>query len=96
MAKISARGATKLAEAIANDVSPDWPGNVARTFYVLRSDGGVLRATSFPNHPGGSYDRQRSGYKLLGKAPVAIIAEGREALVAWFDRFAARKGAVVA
>ena len=51
MAKISARGAVKLAEAVLDEESSDWPGGIARTFYVLRSDGTVLQASVVPAAP---------------------------------------------
>ena len=91
MAKISARGAVKLAEATMDEESSDWPGGVARTFYVLRSDGTILRASSFPNHPGGSYDRKRTAYTVMGKLKACTTAEKHEA----FARYIARKGAVL-
>jgi hypothetical protein len=95
MAKISARGAVKLAEAHLDMESSDWPGGVARTIYVLRSDGVVLRATQFPQHPQGAYDRKRTGYVKVGKLAEAIRAGGRPSMLLAFERFAARKGAVL-
>jgi hypothetical protein len=67
MAKISARGATKLAEASIDMPFDQSVGGVARLFYVLRSDGAILKATSFPNHPRGAYDRKRTGYTIIAK-----------------------------
>jgi|KBSMisStaDraftv2_1062788.scaffolds.fasta_scaffold541757_3 hypothetical protein len=97
MAKISARGAVKLAEATSDYTAEDndglqGVGGIVRTFYVLRSDGTVLAASSFPNHPGGSYDRKRSTYKAVARMSKDI---GREGMLAAFGRFAARKGATL-
>jgi hypothetical protein len=95
MAKISARGAVKLAEA-TQDIPADDMGSVGgtiRVFYVLRSDGVVLRATSFPFHPGGSYDRKRSSYAVTGRMLKSTAT--RAELLAAFAQFAARKNAVL-
>ena len=94
MAKISANGAVKLAEAHLDTYDDEdiGVGGMWRTIYVLRSDGVVLRATQFPQHPNGAYDRKRSAYKVQGRFTKAI---GHDALLAAFERFAARKGATV-
>lgn len=62
MAKISARGAVKLAEASRELTTED--GTVVRYHYVLCSDGRVLRAFSLP-HAERAYDRKRSSYSVL-------------------------------
>lgn len=97
MAKISANGAVKLAEAHLDTIDPEdiGVGGMWRTIYVLRSDGVVLRATQFPQHPNGAYDRKRQGYKRVGVLPAAIVAGGRPSMLHAFERFAARKGATI-
>lgn len=70
MAKISAHGATKLEErsfdTSVSSGNTDFFGDTVRHFYVLRSDGAILRASSYPS-ANTSYDRKRSGYTVAGK-----------------------------
>lgn len=90
MAKISARGARKLAEQSIDMPMDERVGGVARLFLVLRSDGVILRATSFPHHPHGAYDRKRTGYTI-----AARIKPGADMQVV-FDRYVERKRAKLA
>lgn len=73
----------ELASDIPNDISGT--GGTTRYIHVLRSDRTVLRSSSFPNHPGGSYDRKRSGYRAIGK-----ISESAPDLIASFEAYHAR------
>jgi hypothetical protein len=63
MAKISARGATKVTEAHFDFTDST---SVVRYFYVLRSDGAILSANAWPNAES-AYDRKRTGYSIAAK-----------------------------
>jgi hypothetical protein len=78
MAKISARGCHKLAEAtfdFPRDDSGtcDHFGPVLRHVFVLRSDGHILSCTSHPQ-AADSYDRRRSGLTLWKKFKAEVPA----------------------
>lgn len=49
MAKISARGATELARSIITRLDPEVDGGQVNYDMVLRSDGAILRAVTWPN-----------------------------------------------
>lgn len=102
MAKISAHNSFKLAESwfditsYGGDHEVDRNvGGVVRRFYVLRSDGKVLAASSFPKHPGGSYDRKRTGYSVAGTLKNYEPTNRQEMIAhfrVWVDRTACRHG----
>lgn len=87
MAKISARGATKVAEAHF-DFTDSFAGttHVVRYFYVLRSDGAILSANAWPNAES-AYDRKRTGYSIAAK-----VKPGNDNL-AVFTKFVNRRAA---
>lgn len=69
MAKISAHGAHKVAEASFDMDRSDYDthfGSVVRYHYVLTSDGRILSAHSWPQARS-SYDRSRSAYTIDAK-----------------------------
>lgn len=69
MAKISAHNARKLAELVVpyHRGSPDeYFGGTTEYIYVLTSDRRILRSFRYPEARS-SYDRKRSGYKLVAK-----------------------------
>jgi hypothetical protein len=87
MAKISAHGSHKVTERsfdVYSGTHSDFLGSVTRYIFVLRSDGAILRATSWPEAET-SYDRKRTGYSLIAK-----IKPGRDRLEA-FNRFVDRR-----
>ena len=72
-------------------------GGTIRYFYVLRSDGQILQASSYPFHPGGSYYRKRGGYSLWKSFSAAAVTKGEQYLIDQFRLIMARKhGAVMA
>jgi hypothetical protein len=74
MAKISAHGATKLAEGYY-DFDFGSSLGVARNHYVLRSDGAILKASSYPNAER-SYDRRRTSYRKVAKFKAEPTIDG--------------------
>lgn len=90
MAKISAYGAVKVADG-AIDVTEEGADTI-RYHFVLRSDGEVLRASSYP-FAASAYLRKRSGYTLVGRVSKAVQAGGRDEMRLWMDQFLARKRA---
>lgn len=88
MAKISARGATKVAEAHFDFTDST---SVVRYFYVLRSDGVILKATSWPN-AATAYDRKRTGYSIAAK--VKPVNDKLDVFTKFVNRRAARLGTV--
>lgn len=86
MAKISAHGSTKLAEGFY-DFNYGGSLGAVRTFYVLRSDGVILRASSYP-FAQRAYDRKRSGYTVAGR-----FKPGKDVSVERFQEFVSRRAA---
>lgn len=87
MAKISAHGATKTAE-LTSDVTNGVPstGGIVRYIHVLRSDGAILRSSSFPQHPHGSVNRKRSTYRKVAQVSVSAT-EPQRVFEAYHARF---------
>lgn len=92
MATISAYGCVKLAEAhydlYIDSITPGF--QQVRYFYVLRSDGAVLVASSYPQADH-AYDRKRGGYTLRGKLKAGPDVE---AFRRYVTKQAQRRGTV--
>jgi hypothetical protein len=92
MAKLSARGARKLAEFHVDHSTSDpgsFLGDTTRVWFVLRSDGVILRAIAYPNAET-SYDRSRKGYTTFGKLkPQHRVSE--DAMRAAFATFQGKR-----
>lgn len=84
MAKISARGCVKLAQASKIDDSES--GYTVKTRLALRSDGKVLRAIDI-RHDGDS-QWQRGGYSIIG----ALTEKNGRSPVERFHRYATQRG----
>jgi hypothetical protein len=83
MAKISANGAHKIAEARRTRES-GITGNLLEDVLVLTSDGRLLTRLVWPNNP--SHSRS-TGYTVAARAKKGVTLDR-----AWFARYCERRG----
>ncbi len=74
MAKVSAHNCHKLAEVTEDIVHGEGFYDTVRHHFVLRSDGAVLHARSFPKGPT-PYDRRRGSYKVAGHVRTSRLPD---------------------
>lgn len=85
MAKISANKGSKVAERSIDRVAGDSHGGVLRIWYVLTSDGRILRASSYPLAPN-DYDRKRSSYTIAARIKADHTRPLLDVFNAYVDR----------